>query len=281
MLREKGIATRRWLGQNFLVDPNFLSYLVRTAGISRQDFVLEIGSGPGWFTSLLAEKCRYVWGVEIDRKLFALSRELFGSLPNISFINADILDRKSDRLNPIIVKQIKEATTNLRVVANLPFRRAATIILALLESNLKIAMMYVMIQQEMAERLVAKPARKAYGALTVLVQTLAEVRVIRHIPPEVFFPKPRVVSTLISITPKSSRLLHEIKPEIYQEVKGLIRTFFRYRRKTIGRIIKELSSRPKVEPVLEKSGISLSLRPGEIPPEAYLSLAKNFTKNLK
>lgn len=277
LLKEKGFTARRTLGQNFLVDPNFLSYLIRETKISSEDFVLEIGSGPGHFTFLMAQHCRHIWAVEIDQILFKLGEELYGKTPNISFIQADILN-KTHQLNPEIIEEILSSSyyiknNPIKVVSNLPYARAAEILLALLEQNsLPIRDLYLMLQHEIAERLIAKAKEASYNALSVLVQMLSEVKILRQVPSDVFFPKPKVQSTLVRIIPRSHS--SSLEPHVYFQFKNFVQKIFRYRRKTITRILATtgLISREKINWILKEGYIQPKQRPAEISPQMYLKI---------
>jgi 16S rRNA (adenine1518-N6/adenine1519-N6)-dimethyltransferase len=281
VLAQAGIITRRSLGQNFLIDQNFLKFIVKTAGLSKDDYALEIGSGPGLLTGLIAQNAKYVWAVEIDKKVFQVSQSINPGLTNVRWINESILDR--EQINPIVLKDIrpselmnlstkcvslpsKRDEPKLKVLSNLPYASSAAIIMALLESKLPISEMTLMMQLEMAQRLTAKPKTKEYNAFTILVNLMGAVKIVRKIPPDVFYPKPKVTSALLTISPYHKPI------ENYAKFKDIIQTIFRYRRKTIGRILKETCASNNINKILTKTGISPTMRPEEITGEKYLKL---------
>ncbi|MBI4713527.1 MAG: ribosomal RNA small subunit methyltransferase A [Planctomycetes bacterium] len=308
LLKDKGIVTSKRLGQNFLIDRNFLKYIVRTAGVSKGDTVLEIGSGPGLLTELLAEKAKMVYAVEIDRKLYQLSQELFGHIKNLKFINADILSHRLHRLNPEIINLIGK--TPIKVVSNLPYKVAVPIIMGLLESNLegriKLQSATVMVQSEVAVRLAARTGCSEYSAVSVLCQMLADIKILKKIPPEVFYPRPHIYSTLVSITPigwgrwpnsvsvianPDTKCQDEAISNQYQRFKKLVQGVFTYRRKTIRTALEKSGQSNLINRLaqagspadlpdkalaqagaLAKAGISGRQRPQEISIESYLKL---------
>lgn len=268
LLKSKGIITRRSLGQNFLIDHNFLKFIIKTAQLNSDDYVLEIGSGPGLLTDLISQNARYVWAVEIDKKLIEFAQSIYPSLSNVCWLNTSILDKNNSIINPCVIKELN--SQSFKVISNLPYATGAQIILALLESNLPINSMLLMIQSEMAERLTAPIGSKSYNALTILVNLMADIKIVRKIPPEVFYPAPEVTSALIKIMP------HQNRQSIidYNKFKKVIQEIFRYRRKTIYRVLKNITKFPddKINDILTRSGISRTKRPEEILPQEYLKL---------
>lgn len=302
ILQSRGIHLKRRLGQNFLIDPNFLQFIIRTANLSRDDYVLEIGSGLGILTRLIAEKGRYVWAVEVDEKLYEVSQDLFSPLTNVTWLNTSILDKDNERLNQSVIEEIKRNLSSfthpkevksppppllkgdkrgIKAISNLPYSSSGAIIMALMESNLPIELMVLMVQSEMADRLAAKPGTKEYNAFTILVNLLGEVKIVRRIPPTLFFPEPEVNSAVITIIPRHT------KPQSYQILKGFLQSVFRYRRKTIGHILSQgfkraveetnPEARAEIYQILTNCGISPTMRPEEITLEDYLKLVYELT----
>ncbi|MBI4835500.1 MAG: ribosomal RNA small subunit methyltransferase A [Planctomycetes bacterium] len=290
ILEEKGIITSRSLGQNFLIDQNLLKFIVKTAGLSKDDYALEIGSGPGLLTGLIAQNAKYVWAVEIDKKVFHVSQSINPGLTNVKWINSSILD--GEKINSEVLSDIYHLKTaphmlspcqsgvpetklsgiirnpQLKIISNLPYASSGAIIMALLESKLPISEMTLMMQLEMAQRLTARPKTKEYNAFTILVNLLGAVKIVRKIPPDVFYPKPKVTSALLTIIPYRKPI------ENYAKFKDTIHTIFRYRRKTIGHILKEVSpNNLNINKILTKTGISPTMRPEEIAPTKYVELA--------
>jgi 16S rRNA (adenine1518-N6/adenine1519-N6)-dimethyltransferase len=188
LLRERGIRPRRALGQNFLVDENFLDALVRDAEVGPADDVVEIGAGIGNVTSKLAERARHVWAFEIDPRLAALARELLVPHANLTLVNADGADFERH-------VRAKRA----RVVSNLPYVDWERLLLAVLSAGMELDSVTIMVQRDLGERLRARPGTKPYGPLPALLQAACEVKLLRRAPKEMFHPAPRVESVVLSI----------------------------------------------------------------------------------
>jgi 16S rRNA (adenine1518-N6/adenine1519-N6)-dimethyltransferase len=245
LLAERGLTLKKRWGQHFCLDQNLLHFLVRTADPLARDLILEIGPGLGHLTRVLSPACGQVVAVEIDRGLVALLRERLADLSNVTLIEGDVL-AVGERLSPQVVDALRAALpglpgAGLLVVSNLPYAVAATVILALLESGLPIARMVVMMQKEVAERLAASPGDPAYGLTSVLVQAKAGVHVRRRVPPEVFWPRPRVPSAIAVITPGAGAL----GGEEYLRLKRVAKAVFLHRRKTVGASIRLLGEAGK------------------------------------
>ena len=209
LLTRHGLMPRTALGQCFLTDLNLLDILVDAADLSPTDFVLEIGAGTGSLTQRLAARAGTVLSVEIDRGLFELAQESTRSLTNLRILHTDILRRKN-ALHPDVLEAIEELAppgTSLRrkVVANLPYAVATPVICLLLTGHIPWERIVVTIQKELADRLIARPSTKDYGSLSVIAQSLADIEILRELPPSAFWPRPKVWSAFIKLVPSSSR----------------------------------------------------------------------------
>ncbi len=211
------VSTRRArnLGQNFLVDRNILDVIERLAELDPADVVLEIGGGPGVLSERLADRVAHVHVIEIDRTLEAALRELLGDRANVSIHIADALELDLPGLDPAPDK----------VVANLPYGIAATIVLRTVDELPRVQSWVVMVQREVGERLAAAPGTAAYGAPSVLAQLACEVRVLRAVSRNVFRPVPNVDSVLVG--------LRRTAPAAEPEVRALVHDAFAHRRKTL------------------------------------------------
>ncbi|MFH1230553.1 MAG: 16S rRNA (adenine(1518)-N(6)/adenine(1519)-N(6))-dimethyltransferase RsmA [Planctomycetota bacterium] len=282
LFKDRNIFASQTLGQNFLMDTNFLNYIIKTAELSSDDNILEIGSGPGILTRLLAQNSRYVWAVEIDSNLMEISRELYGELSNIKFIRTSILNRKRDGINPDVFDVIDKNASSIKVVSNLPYKTAVPIIMLLLESKLPIKMMLLMVQLEIAQRLTAQTGAHNYSPVSIICHYLAQSKILRKVPPDVFWPKPEVYSSLILLTPIKIFPPDFLKTDYYL-LKKLLKLIFSYRRKIIVRALQNAfdnlgidSQQAGIEKLLSASQIESSLRPQKITPEEYLRLFDNF-----
>jgi 16S rRNA (adenine1518-N6/adenine1519-N6)-dimethyltransferase len=209
---ERGIRPKNKLGQNFLIDLNLLDVLLREADLSPADLVLEVGSGTGSLTVRLAEQAGAVVSVELDPNFARLVEEAVEGRGNVSLLHADVLRNKNE-LNPTVLEAMRNSaeragTTRMKLVSNLPYAVAVPVVSNLLLSNVPIERMVVTVQWEIAERLMAVPGTKDYGALAVLVQSLAEVTLVRKLPPAVFWPRPQVDSAIVCIRPDAVRREH-------------------------------------------------------------------------
>jgi 16S rRNA (adenine1518-N6/adenine1519-N6)-dimethyltransferase len=205
----------RTLGQNFLVDRNILGVIERLAELNDQDVVLEIGGGPGILSERLAERVRHVHVVEVDRALEPELRRALEPFGNVSLHIADALELDLGALDP----------TPDKVVANLPYAIAATVILRTIDELPGVSSWVVMVQREVGERLAASPGTRAYGAPSVLAQLACEVRILRAIPRTVFRPAPRVDSVLVG--------LRRVGLGVDPSLRALVHDAFAHRRKAL------------------------------------------------
>ena len=274
LLAERGLTLKKRWGQHFCLDQNLLDFIVRTAEPGPGDVVLEIGPGLGHLTRVLSPACGRVVAVEIDRGLAAVLRERLADLRNVTLVESDVL-AAGERLNPKVIDAVQSALAaspgaGLLVVSNLPYAVAATAILALLESGLPIARMVVMMQKEVAERLAASPGDPAYGLTSVLAQAKAGVHVRRRVPPEVFWPRPRVPSAIAVITPGAAPL----EGEDYLRLKRVAKAVFVHRRKTVAASIRLLGEAGKpLTARLEACKLDPGTRVDELGLDAFRCLA--------
>jgi 16S rRNA (adenine1518-N6/adenine1519-N6)-dimethyltransferase len=213
------VTTRRTraLGQNFLIDRNIVGVIERLAELGPQDVVLEIGGGHGILSERLAARARHVHVVEVDRALEPELRELLGTFSNVTLHIADALVLDLAALDPAPGK----------VIANLPYGIAATVILRTIDELPGVSSWVVMVQREVGERLAAAAGTRAYGAPSVLAQLACEVRILRAVPRTVFRPTPHVDSVLVG--------LRRTGPGADPELSWLIHAAFAHRRKALAR----------------------------------------------
>lgn len=211
-------------GQNFLIDTHVLEKIVRTADISKDDFVLEIGPGIGSLTQYLCESAREVVAVEIDKRLIPILEDTLSAYDNITILNEDILKFDIEGL----VKNYNNRP--IKVVANLPYYITTPIIMDLFEKHIPLAGVTIMIQREVADRIQARPGTKEYGALSLAVQYYAKPYIAANVPPNCFMPRPKVGSAVINLTPHTESP-YQVKDEAL--LFSLIRASFNQRRKTL------------------------------------------------
>lgn len=282
LMEARGIHPKNKLGQSFLIDLNLLDVLVRAAELKQDDLVLEVGSGTGSLTSRLAEQAGAVLSVELDPNFFTLAREVMAGRPNVTLLCADILKNKNE-LNPDVLATLAELRSDsrysrLKLVANLPYAVATPVISNLLLSELPFERMVVMVQWEIAERLLAQPGSKDYGALSVLVQSLAEVEAIRrHVPPTVFWPRPQVASAIVHIRPSAAK-----RAQVGDVVRfrNFLRDLYTQRRKILRSALSGLPSgrrkKADVDQKLAELAIDPTARAEDLSLEAHLRLCTVF-----
>ncbi len=281
LLESRGIEPKTKLGQCFLIDLNLLDILVQTAELTPKDLVLEVGSGTGSLTNRLAEHAGGVLAVEIDRHLIDLLRETLVGRENVRIVHADALKTKNV-INPEMLAALENlrlltAAESLKLVANLPFAVAVPLIGNLLTSELSFERMVVTVQWEIAERLLAVPGSKAYGAVAVLVQSLAEVSLIRRLPSSVFWPRPKVDSAIMLIRPDAGK---RAKAGDVMHFRRFLRDLYVHRRKNLRGALAALPSRPyektEVDRKLAQLGIEGTLRAEMLNIDQHLELCKSF-----
>jgi len=281
LFEERGLRPKNKLGQSFLIDLNLVDLLVRAAELSRDDLVLEIGSGTGSLTARLAEHAAAVLSVEVDAAFFALAGETVGGRDNVTLLHADVLKGKNE-LDPEVLMALEDlrqkfGCRHLKLVSNLPYAVATPVIANFLLSDLPFERMVVTVQWEIAERLMARPGTKDYSALTVLVQSLADVSLVRRLPPAVFWPRPQVDSAIVCIVPSPARRAHI---DDVQRFRNFLRDLYVHRRKNLrGALIGFPSGRKSKEDVdrtLAELGLEGTIRAETLDVEQHLRLCAAF-----
>lgn len=225
VINKHEFAFQKKFGQNFLIDEGIVNKIVREAGVTKDDFVLEIGPGIGTMTQLLCEQAGGVAAVEIDTKLIPILKETLAEYDNVTIINEDILKVDIKKL-----AEEKNGGKPIKVVANLPYYITTPIIMGLFESNVPIDSITVMVQKEVADRMQVGPGTKDYGALSLAVQYYSKPQVVINVPPECFIPRPNVGSAVIRLTRYKEP---PVKVKDEKLMFRLIRASFNQRRKTL------------------------------------------------
>ena len=226
MLQERGLSPIHRLGQNFLHDQNILSKLVDASGVQKGDTVLEIGPGTGSLTEELLERGCDVVACEIDQGLATLLQDRLGQ--SIHLIHGDCLVKK--KLHPEIVAALGDRSW--RLVSNLPYQIASPLLVSLLSNHPNCLGSVVTIQQEVAQRLMAKVDTSAWGVLSILVQRLADVSLITKVPSTCFWPQPKVTSSCVKVIPHAKS-----KSQDNTEFGTFVTKLFAGRRKQLGTIL--------------------------------------------
>jgi 16S rRNA (adenine1518-N6/adenine1519-N6)-dimethyltransferase len=257
ILKKYDFVFQKRYGQNFLIDTHVLEKIVREAGITKDDMVLEVGPGIGTMTQYLCEAARKVVAVEIDKNLIPiLTQDTLAEYDNVTVMNEDIL--KVD-INQLVAEENEGKP--IKVVANLPYYITTPIIMGLFESHVPIESITIMVQKEVADRMQVGPGTKDYGALSLAVQYYAKPEIVAIVPPNCFMPRPNVSSAVIRLT------RHEKPPvEVNNEklMFRIIRASFNQRRKTLQNSIynfPELSfTKEQVVKTLAHMGLSETIR---------------------
>ena len=275
-LEEVGIRPYGGLGQNFLVDWNLQLLLVRTADLTGNDVVLEVGTGTGALTALLAQQAAAVVTVEVDPQLFRLASEELERLPNVTMLQTDILKNKN-RLNQAVLEAVAEKLAaapgrQLKLAANLPFNVATPVVSNLLALDRPPATMTVTIQREVAERITAQPRTKDYGSLSLWIQSQCRTELVRILPPQVFWPRPKVSSAILHIVLDETLCRRIPDREFFHD---FLRRIFLHRRKLLRSGLLSVSERldkPAVDQILGQLGFKADARAEQLDVEQMLAL---------
>ena len=236
VLSKYNMSAKKKFGQNFLIDSGVLDGIVEASGVTKEDCVLEIGPGIGSLTQYLAEAAKRVVSVEIDKTLIPVLNDTLSEYDNVTIINEDILKVDIES----IVKEYNEGRA-IKVVANLPYYITTPIIMKLFESGALIESITVMVQKEVADRMVMGPGNKDYGSLSLAVGYYAKATAVMNVPPGSFIPQPNVGSAVVHLK-RYEKPAVEVGNEKYMF--EIIRTAFNQRRKTLSN---SLSNNPSLK----------------------------------
>jgi 16S rRNA (adenine1518-N6/adenine1519-N6)-dimethyltransferase len=260
-LRRFGVRPNRELGQNFLIDDNILRVIERAAELRPEDVVLEVGGGLGTLSEHLAPRVAHLHVVEVDRSLEAPLREALEPFPNATLHVADALELDLRALDPPPGK----------VVANLPYGVAATVLLRTVAELPRAELWVAMVQREVAERLAASPGGRSYGVTSAIAGLSCEVRLLRRVPATVFHPAPRVESALVS--------LRRLAPPPRAGVVALVHAAFAHRRKALPGSLALAPGAPgdlrdRARAALEGLGLPVDARAERLSPAEFARLAE-------
>jgi 16S rRNA (adenine1518-N6/adenine1519-N6)-dimethyltransferase len=280
LFARNAISPRRSLGQNFLIDLNIHDVIVDAAEVGPGDVILEIGCGTGALTSLMAARGAVVVAVDVDPAMARLTAEAVAGFPNVRVLHRDALANKN-RIEPEVLDNVRAALAaatgqQIKLVANLPYHVATPLIINLLvHDELCPALMVVTIQKELADRLCAPASTSAYGAVSVVVQGLADVSIVRALPPSVFWPRPKVDSAVIAVRPDAAKRAAVGDVAWFHDI---VRRAFFHRRKFIRHVLasawRDRWTKAEVDGWLEAQGLSGQLRAESLTVDQFLALAK-------
>ena len=272
VLQKYNFHFQKKFGQNFLIDTHVLERIIDEAGITKDDFVIEIGPGIGTMTQYLCEAAGAVAAVEIDKNLIPILADTLSEYDNVEVINNDIL-----KVDIAALANEKNGGRPIKVVANLPYYITTPIIMGLFESHVPIESITVMVQKEVADRMQCGPGSKDYGALSLAVQYYAKPEIVAIVPPNCFMPRPNVGSAVIRLT------RHENAPVDVTDERlmfRLIRASFNQRRKTLVNGLKNSSdlnyTKEQIEAAITAIGQPLTIRGEALTLEQFAQLANEL-----
>lgn len=267
VLKQYKITANKKLGQNFLVDEKIIEEIIKAANISKKDLIIEIGPGIGSLTKSIIPNAGKTICIELDKKMANIISNRFKN--EIEIINEDILK--------VDLKKIAEQNKdkNIKVVANLPYYITTPIIMKLLESNLELESITVMVQKEVAERLIAKPGDSLSGAITYTVYYYAIGTKITEVPNNSFIPKPEVTSQVIKLTLRKEPITYIENKERFFEI---IKLAFMQRRKTLVNSLanSKIATKQKIEQILDELNIEKNIRAENLTMEQFAEIVKRI-----
>ena len=275
IMKKYHIKANKNLGQNFLIDEQVIEKIVNASDIKKEDCIIEIGPGLGTLTKELLEKAGKVISVELDKKMITILKDRFALYNNFELINNDILQVD---LKNIITTEKEKGLKNVKVVANLPYYITTPIIMKLLEEKLDLESITVMVQKEVADRLIAIPSDKETGAITYSVYYYAKGEEILEVPKESFIPEPEVTSKVIKLNIRKEPPVRVNSPEVMFRI---IKCAFMQRRKTLLNALvntKVFLNKDEGIKILKKIGLREDVRAEKLKIEDFAKITDSILK---
>ena len=277
ILNKYKFVFQKKFGQNFLIDEHVLGKIIRSAEITEDDFVVEIGPGIGTLTQYLAASAREVAAIEIDDALIPILEDTLSAYDNVTVIHEDVL-----KVDLCKLAEEKNGGKPIKVVANLPYYITTPIIMGLFENHVPVESITIMVQKEVADRMKTGPGSKDYGALSLAVQYYAKPELVANVPPNCFMPRPRVGSAVIRLTRHAEV---PVQAEDEKLMFQMIRASFNQRRKTL---VNGLGNAPELHipkemttEVLDEMGLSASVRGEALTLEQFAELSNRILEKRK
>ena len=277
ILNKYKFVFQKKFGQNFLIDEHVLGKIIRSAEITEDDFVVEIGPGIGTLTQYLAASAREVAAIEIDDALIPILEDTLSAYDNVTVIHEDVL-----KVDLCKLAEEKNGGKPIKVVANLPYYITTPIIMGLFENHVPVESITIMVQKEVADRMKTGPGSKDYGALSLAVQYYAKPELVANVPPNCFMPRPRVGSAVIRLTRHAEV---PVQAEDEKLMFQMIRASFNQRRKTL---VNGLGNAPELHipkemttEVLDEIGLSASVRGEALTLEQFAELSNRILEKRK
>lgn len=275
ILNKYGIKANKRFGQNFLIDDNILNNIVEVSDIKENDLIIEIGPGLGNLTQYLLKKARHVLLVEIDDKMIEILNDRFSNYNNYTLLNKDVLKINLDEIIDNIEKKNNIVFDNIKVVANLPYYITTPIIFKLLQEENRIDEIIVMVQKEVAQRMVSKNKSKDFGILSLMVEYLSEANIQFIVPREAFIPAPNVTSAVIKLK-KNKRFFTNNEEVLFK----LIHSSFAQRRKKLVNSLESTNfldlKKSDLENLLDELNISKTVRAEELSLNDYIKITEKL-----
>jgi 16S rRNA (adenine1518-N6/adenine1519-N6)-dimethyltransferase len=285
LLASAGVQPNKRLGQHFLIDLNLMRLLIKSANISSDDVVLEVGCATGSLTEGLAQCAAEVIAVELDKTLAEIAKKQLAKAENVKIFSTDILKNKNN-LSQTIIETLETAhkkhTGRVLLVANLPYNVAAPVMLNLVKGPAiadwaalgfaPASAMYVTVQKEVAERMKAGHGSSDYGILSILLGATGEIKIIRIIKPTAFWPPPQVDSAMVSFVRKKEKVKKIKDMSLFNEI---VKLFMNHRRKMLKACVKSAAGRLAeinwIE-IFESCSIAPTQRPEQLSPQEYVAI---------
>ena len=274
IMKKYNIKANKNLGQNFLINEEVVTNIVDCSNIDKQDLVIEIGPGLGSLTKYLLEKAGKVICIELDTKMLQILEDRFSLYNNFELINNDVL--KVDLKNIIEKEKAEGKIKNVKIVANLPYYITTPIIMKLLEEELELESITVMIQKEVADRLIAIPGEKNTGAITYAVYYYATSEAIMEVPNSSFIPEPAVTSKVIKLNIRKEPI---VTPKNKEKMFKVIKCAFMQKRKTLLNSLtnnKIFENKNQGIELLKSLQINENIRPEELTLEQFEKISDNL-----
>ena len=274
IMKKYGITANKSLGQNFLINEEVINNIVDSSNVSKEDLIIEIGPGLGTLTEELLIKAGKVIAIELDERMIKILKDRYIQYNNFEIINDDVLKVNLQEL--IILEKEKNSLKNVKIVANLPYYITTPIIMKLLEEELDIKSITVMIQKEVADRLIAIPGTKLSGAITYCVYYYAESESIMIVDNNSFIPEPEVKSEVIKLNIRTKPVINVKNKELFFKV---IKASFMQRRKTlINSLVNNgiFKNKDEAKIIFEELGFDLNIRGENLTIEDFNNLVEKI-----
>lgn len=275
IMNKYNIKANKRFGQNFLIDDNILENIISSSEISKNDLVIEIGPGLGNLSEYILNNCNFSILIEIDKNMEKILNDRLKNYNNYLLINEDVLKIDIDELVKKIELKNNTKYENVKVVANLPYYITTPIIFKLLQDSKRITDITVMVQKEVAERMIAKPKTKSYGILTIMVDYLSDANIEIIVPNTSFIPSPDVTSAVIKLVKNKK---YDVKNE--ELFFKLIHSAFAQRRKKLSNSLESTHfmdmNKSEIEELLIKNNINLNVRAEELNINEYINIINNL-----